>query len=200
MKHRPFASLILPLLLSRRRAGPAQLRLRSSFEPKREEAHLKAPGEEETSGTAQAIISTTPRQRRTRAKFKRRDQGLTGSSCKNIRMMPSLGVLVIADATMLQEQTATFTESPRQAYHVVVCEKLPEERALRGCHRRQFRLGEIYLNGQKTKFARRPDAQSGYDAAAEIFTTIIRLAPLRKVRLARNSTSGARPRKAGRPE
>ena len=163
--------LFLPLLIAL--AWPAGLSASVIFKPK-ENARYQAPGEEEMSGTAQQLFD------RAQAAERRGDlNGAIKAYRTIVKKHPKDTLAPGACYRMgqLQEQTHKYLLAA-QSYAVLV-EKYPKTERFDEAIEGMFRIGEMYLNGQKTKLLGIP-IKSGTSQAALIFTLIIRTAPFGK--------------------
>jgi len=139
-----------------------------------EKAHYKTPGEEEMSGTARQLfdraqaaeakgdISGAIKAYRTIVKKHPHDTLAGGSAYR-------LGQLL--------EQTHKYL--PAADAYAVLCEKYSKSEHFEDAVTALFRIGEMYLTGQKTKILG-ITVKSGLEQAADIFTMIIRTAPYDK--------------------
>jgi len=165
-----FRILFLPLLLCLALTAP--VRASVVFKPG-EKAHYKSPGEEEMSGSARQLfergqaaeghdIGTAIKAYRTIVKKFPHDT-LTPGACYR------LGQLLEQNHKYLQAADA----------YAVLCEKYPKSEHFEDAVTSLFRLGEMYLVGQKTKILG-ITIKSGLDQAGDIFIMIIRTAPYDK--------------------
>jgi outer membrane protein assembly factor BamD len=163
--------LFLPLLLCLALTGP--VRASVVFKPG-EKAHYKSPGEEEMSGSARQLfergqaaeghgdIGTAIKAYRTIVKKFPHDT-LTPGACYR------LGQLL--------EQNHKYL--PAADAYAVLCEKYPKSEHFEDSVTSLFRIGEMYLAGQKTKILG-ITIKSGLEQAGDIFSMIIRTAPYDK--------------------
>ncbi len=190
MKH-SFRILFLPLLICLALAGP----VRSSvvFKPG-EGAHYKTPGDEEMSGNARQLFDQAQAAERA---------GNLGNAIKAYRTLikrhshDTLAPGACYRMGQLLEQTHQYLKSA-QAY-AVFCEKYAKNEHFDDAVEGMFRLGEMYLNGQKTKVLG-VTVKSGYDQSGEIFTMIIRVAPYGKYTARAQFDLGRAREKQGRNE
>jgi outer membrane protein assembly factor BamD len=166
-----FRILILPLLLGL--IIPAPARAAVIFKPG-EKANLKAPGEEEMSGTAQQLFD------RAQAAERRGD---LGAAIKAYRIIvkkhpkDTLAPGACYRLAQLLEQTHKYL--PAADAYVVMCERYQKSDRFEDSVEALFRIGEMYLGTQKKKVLG-ITIKSGTDQAAEIFTAITRTAPYGK--------------------
>jgi outer membrane protein assembly factor BamD len=170
MKH-SFRILFLPLLLGL--ASPALVSASVIFKPG-EKAHYRAPGEEEMSGTAQQLFEKAQEAER---------RGNLGAAIKAYRIIvkkhpkDTLAPGASYRLGQLLEQTHKYILAA-QAY-AVLAEKYSKSERFEEAVEAMFRIGEMYLTNQKTKFLG-ITIKSGNEQAADIFTMIIRTAPYGK--------------------
>ena len=166
-----FRILFLPLLFCL--AATLPVRAAVVFKPN-EKTRAKAPGEEEMSGTAQQLFDRAQEAER---------RGNFGAAIKAYRTIvkkhpkDTLAPGSCYRLGQLQEQTHKYLMAAQS--FAVLCEKYPKSEHFEESVEGMFRIGEMYLTGQKTKFLG-ITIKSGTDAAAEIFTMIIRTAPYGK--------------------
>jgi outer membrane protein assembly factor BamD len=190
MKH-SFRILFLPLLICLALGGPIQAAV--VFKPK-EGVHEKTPGDEEMSGTARQIFDRAQQAEK---------QGNLGSAIKGYRtIVKKYSHDTLAPGScyrlgQLQEQTHQYLKAA-QAY-AVFCEKYAKNEHFEDAVEAMFRIGEMYLTGQKTKLLG-ITIKSGHDQAAEIFTMIIRVAPYGKYTARAQFDLGRAREKQGRNE
>ena len=159
-----------------------------------EKAKYKAPGEDEMSGNAQQLFE--------RAQAAERSGNL-GAAIKAYRTYrketseryPRARILLSAGA-IAQEQTHKYLLAAES--YAVLCEKYSKSEQFEESVEAMFRIGEMYLNGQKTKILG-ITVKSGMDQAADIFTMIIRTAPYGKY-TARAQFDLGRAREKAKPE
>lgn len=163
--------IFLPLLLAL--AWPAMLGAAVIFKPN-EKTHYKAPGEEEMSGTAAQIFEKAQEQER---------RGNLNGAIKSYRIIvkkyprDTLAAGACYRMGQLDEQQHKYLAAV-QAYAVLV-DKYQKSERFEEAIEAMFRIGEMYLNGQRTKILGIP-LKSGAGQAALIFTAIIRTAPYGK--------------------
>ncbi|HZE57460.1 MAG TPA: outer membrane protein assembly factor BamD [Chthoniobacterales bacterium] len=139
-----------------------------------EKAHYRTPGEEEMSGTARQLFD---RAQAAEAK------GDIGGAIKAYRMIvkkhphDTLAAGSAYRLGQLLEQTHKYL--PAADAYAVLCEKYSKSEHFEDAVTALFRIGEMYLTGQKTKILG-ITVKSGLDQAADIFTMIIRTAPYDK--------------------
>lgn len=167
-----FRILFLPLLICL--ALPGSLQAAVVFKPNEKKTRYRAPGEEEMSGTAAQLFE--------RAQAAERAGNLKAAikSYRTIVKKYSRDTLAPGACFRmgeLQEQTRQYILAA-QSYAVVADKYQKSERfeeAIEGL----FRIGEMYLSGQKQKILGIP-IKSGMGQAVLIFGTIIRTAPYGK--------------------
>ncbi|HEX8078474.1 MAG TPA: outer membrane protein assembly factor BamD [Chthoniobacterales bacterium] len=170
MKH-SIRIFFLPLLLCL--ASTGSLSAAVVFKPN-EKTRYKAPGEEEMSGTAQQLFDRAQEAER---------RGNLGAAIKAYRVIvkkhprDTLAAGACYRLGQLQEQTHKYLLAAQS--YAVLCEKYPKSERFEESVEAMFRIGEMYLNGQKTKILG-ITFKSGIDQAAEIFAMIIRTAPYGK--------------------
>jgi outer membrane protein assembly factor BamD len=190
MKH-SFRILFLPLLICLALSAP--VRGSVVFKPG-ENAHYKAPGEDEMSGTAQQLFERAQEAER---------HGDFGAAIKAYRTIvkkhphDTLAAGACYRLGQVQEQTHKYLAAA-QAY-AVLCEKYPKSERFDESVEGMFRLGETYLMGTRTKVFG-VTIKSGMDEAAEIFTMIIRVAPYGKYTARAEFDLGRTREKQGRNE
>ena len=166
-----FRILFVPLLICL--AGLAPLRAAVVFKPN-EKAPAKAPGEEEMSGTAQQLFDRAQEAER---------HGNLGAAIKDYRIIvkkhpkDTLAAGACYRMGQLQEQTHKYL--PAAESYAVLCERYQKSERFAEAVEGMFRIGEMYLTGQKTKILG-ITIKSGLEQAADIFTMIIRTAPYGK--------------------
>jgi outer membrane protein assembly factor BamD len=167
-----FRILFLPLLICL--ALPGSLQAAVIFKPDEKKTRYRAPGEEEMSGTAAQLFE--------RAQAAER-RGNLKSAIKSYRTIvkkyprDTLAPGACFRMGELQEQTHQYILAA-QSYAVVADRYQKSERfneSIEGL----FRIGEMYLKGQKQKILGIP-IKSGMSQAVLIFNTIIRTAPYGK--------------------
>lgn len=167
-----FRILFLPLLILL--ALPGSLTAAVVFKPNEKKTTYRAPGEEETSGTAAQLFE--------KAQEAERRGNLKGAIKAYRTIVKKYSRDTLAPGScfrmgQLQEQTHQYILAA-QSYAVVADRYQKSERfeeAIEGL----FRIGEMYLKGQKTKVLGIP-IKSGMSQAVLIFNTIIRTAPYGK--------------------
>ena len=163
--------IFLPLLLAL--ACPAMLSASVIFKPN-EKTRYRAPGEEEMSGSAAQLFEKGQEAER---------RGNLNGAIKAYRVIvkkyprDTLAAGACYRMGELQEQLHKPLAAV-QAYAVLV-DKYPKSERFDEAVEAMFRIGELYLNGQKTKILGIP-VKSGASQAALIFTAIIRTAPYGK--------------------
>src|SRR5436190_16894834 len=139
-----------------------------------EKAHYKTPGEEEMSGTARQLFD------RAQAAEAKGDIGGAIKAYRTIVKKHPHDTLAGGSAYrlgQLLEQTHKYL--PAADAYAVLCEKYSKSEHFEDAVTALFRIGEMYLTGQKTKILG-ITVKSGLEQAAEIFTMIIRTAPYDK--------------------
>jgi outer membrane protein assembly factor BamD len=168
-----FRILFLPLLICL--ALPGSLTAAVVFKPNEKKTTYRAPGEETMSGTAAQLFEKAQEAER---------RGNLKSAIKAYRtIVKKYSRDTLAPGScfrmgQLQEQTHQYILAA-QSYAVVADRYQKSERfneAIDGL----FRIGEMYLKGQKTKILGIP-IKSGMSQAVLIFNTIIRTAPFGKL-------------------
>lgn len=163
--------IFLPLAIAL--AVPAGLSASVIFKPN-EKTHYRTPGEEEMSGTAQQLFERGQEAER---------KGNLNAAMKAYRTIvkkharDTLAAGACWRLAQVQEQMHKYIAAV-QAYAVLV-EKYPKSEHFDESIEAMFRIGEMYLNGQKQKILGIP-VKSGTSQAALIFTEIIRTAPYGK--------------------
>src|SRR5438477_5923350 len=166
-----FRILFLPLLLCL--AGILPVNGAVVFKPG-EKAHYKTPGEEERSGTAAQLFEKAQAAERS---------GNIGAAIKAYRTIvkkhprDTLAGGSAYRLGQLLEQTHKYL--PAADAYAVLCEKYSKSGHFEDAVTALFRIGEMYLTGQKTKILG-ITIKSGLEQAADIFTMIIRTAPYDK--------------------
>jgi outer membrane protein assembly factor BamD len=171
MKH-SFRILFVPLLICL--ALPGSLNAAVIFKPNEKKTTYRAPGEEEMSGTAAQLFERAQEAER-RGNLKSAIKAYRTIVKKHSRDTLAPGSCFRMGE--LQEQTHQYILAA-QSYAVVADRYQKSERfdeAIEGL----FRIGEMYLKGQKTKFLGLK-IKSGMSQAVLIFNTIIRTAPYGK--------------------
>ncbi|HYJ06955.1 MAG TPA: outer membrane protein assembly factor BamD [Chthoniobacterales bacterium] len=167
-----FRILFLPLLICL--ALPGSLTAAVVFKPNEKKTTYRAPGEETMSGTAAQLFERAQEAER---------RGNLKSAIKAYRTIvkkysrDTLAAGSCFRMGQLQEQTHQYILAA-QSYAVVADRYQKSERfeeAIEGL----FRIGEMYLKGQKQKILGIP-IKSGMSQAVLIFNTIIRTAPYGK--------------------
>ena len=139
-----------------------------------EKAHYKTPGEEEMSGTARQLFD------RAQAAEAKGDIGGAIKAYRTIVKKHPHDTLAGGSAYrlgQLLEQTHKYL--PAADAYAVLCEKYSKSEHFEDAVTALFRIGEMYLTGQKTKILG-ITVKSGLQQAADIFTMIIRTAPYDK--------------------
>ncbi len=139
-----------------------------------EKAHYKTPGEEEMSGTARQLFD------RAQAAEAKGDIGGAIKAYRTIVKKHPHDTLAGGSAYrlgQLLEQTHKYL--PAADAYAVLCEKYSKSEHFEDAVTALFRIGEMYLTGQKTKILG-ITVKSGLEQAADIFTMIIRTAPYDK--------------------
>lgn len=171
MKH-SFRILFVPLLICL--ALPGSVTAAVVFKPNEKKTTYRAPGEEEMSGTAAQLFERAQESER-RGNLKRAIKAYRTIVKKHPRDTLAPGSCFRMG--QLQEQTHQYILAA-QSYAVVADRYQKSDRfdeAIEGL----FRIGEMYLKGQKTKFLGLK-IKSGMSQAVLIFNTIIRTAPYGK--------------------
>ena len=166
-----FRILFLPFLVCLALVGPVNGSV--VFKPG-EKAHYKSPGEEEMSGTARELFD------RAQADEAKGDLGGAIKAYRTIVKKHPHDTLAGGSAYrlgQLLEQTHKYTQAANA--YAVVCEKYSKNEHFEDSVTGLFRIGEMYLAGQKTKILG-ITIKSGLEQAADIFTMIIRTAPYDK--------------------
>jgi outer membrane protein assembly factor BamD len=186
-----FRILFLPLLVSLAVLGVAQASV--IFKPG-EKAHYKSPGEEEMSGTAQQLFDKAQEDEK---------HGNLNGAIKTYRMIvkkhphDTLAPGSCYRLGQLLEQTHKYLLAADS--YAVVCEKYQKSEHFEDSVEALFRIGEMYLTGQKTKIFG-VTIKSGNEQAANIFTMIIRTAPYGKYTARAQFDLGRAREKQGRNE
>jgi outer membrane protein assembly factor BamD len=190
MKH-SFRILFLSLLISLGLTAPAPAAV--VFKPS-EKTRYKAPGEDETSGTAQQLFDRAQEAER---------RGNLGAAMKAYRIIvkkhphDTLAAGSCYRLGQLQEQTHKYLLAAQS--YAVLCEKYPKSERFDESVAAMFRIGETYLTGTKMKILG-VTVKSGMDDAADIFTMIIRTAPYGKYTARAQFDLGRAREKQGRNE
>jgi len=166
-----FRILILPLLLCLAVVLPVSGSV--VFKPG-EKTHYREPGEEEMSGTARQLFD------RAQADEAKGDLGGAIKVYRTIVKKHPHDTLAGGSAYrlgQLLEQTHKYIQAANA--YAVVCEKYSKNEHFEDSVTGLFRIGEMYLAGQKTKILG-ITVKSGLEQAADIFTMIIRTAPYDK--------------------
>jgi outer membrane protein assembly factor BamD len=171
MKH-SFRILFLPLLICL--ALPGSLQAAVVFKPDEKKTRYRAPGEEEMSGTAAQLFE--------RAQEAERRGNLKGAikSYRTIVKKYSRDTLAPGACFRmgeLQEQTRQYILAAQS--YAVVADRYQKSERFEEAIAALFRIGEMYLKGQKQKVLGIP-IKSGMSQAVLIFNTIIRTAPYGK--------------------
>jgi outer membrane protein assembly factor BamD len=171
----------------------AELSAATIFKPK-ENVQPRAPGDEETSATAQQLFD--------RAQTAERRGDLNGA-IKSYRIIvkkhPRDAVAAGSAYRLgqLQEQTHRYLQAA-EAY-AVVCERYAKNEHFEDAVEAMFRIGESYLSEYKTKVLG-ITIKSGTEQAAQIFSMIIRVAPYGKYTARAQFDLGRAREKQGRNE
>lgn len=186
-----FRILFLPLLLCL--AGIVPVNGSVVFKPG-EKAHYRTPGEEEMSGTAAQLFE--------RAQADERSGNLGGAikAYRTIVKKHPHDTLAAGSAYrlgQLLEQTHKYL--PAADAYAVVCSKYSKSEHFEDGMTALFRIGEMYLTGQKTKVLG-ITIKSGVEQAADIFTMIIQTAPYGKYTARAQFDLGRAREKQGRNE
>jgi outer membrane protein assembly factor BamD len=186
-----FRILFLPLLLCLAASLPTRAAV--VFKPG-EKARYKAPGEEEMSGSAQQLFERAQEAER---------RGNLSAAMKAYRTIvkkhprDTLAPGACYRLGQLQEQAHNYLGAAQS--YAVLCEKYPKSERFDESVEGMFRIGESYLTGQKTKFLG-ITIKTGTEAAADIFTMIIRTAPYGKYTARAQFDLGRAREKQGRNE
>lgn len=168
---RSFRILFLPLVLCL--TWPAAVRASVVFKPG-EKAHYREPGEEEMSGTARQLFDKAQEAEK---------RNNPGAAIKAYRLIvkkhphDALAPGACWRLAQLLEQIHKYL--PAADAYAVLCEKYPKSERFDEAVEALFRIGEMYLVGQKTKILG-ITIKSGLEQAGDIFTAIIRVAPYGK--------------------
>jgi outer membrane protein assembly factor BamD len=166
-----FRILFLPLVFCLAASLPARASV--VFKPG-EKAHVREPGEEEISGTAQQLFDRGQEAER---------KGDIGGAIKNYRLIvkkhakDTLAPGACWRLGQLLEQQHKYMQAA-DAY-AVMCEKYQKNDRFEESVEALFRIGEMYLANQKTKILG-ITVKTGTEQAADVFTMIIRTAPYGK--------------------
>ncbi len=166
-----FRILFLPLLICVALATPVPASV--VFKPG-EKAHYRTPGEDEMSGTAQQLFEKAQEAERS---------GNLNAAVKNYRLIikkhprDTLAAGSCYRLGQLLEQMHKYLLAAQS--YAVLCEKYSKSERFEESVEAMFRIGEMYLATQKTKFLG-ITVKTGMDQAAEIFSMIIRSAPYGK--------------------
>ncbi len=139
-----------------------------------EKARYVAPGDEEINGNAQDLFQIAQRDE---------NKGDFGHAIKAYRTLlrkhpkDTLAAGAAFRMAQLQEQTHDYLKAA-DSYRTVV-EKYPKSPHFDEAIEAQFRIGEMYLNGEKIKFLGIPMKVSR-DRSIQIFAAIVRTAPYGK--------------------
>jgi outer membrane protein assembly factor BamD len=166
-----FRTLFLPLLVCLALVLPVNGSV--VFKPG-EKAHARQPGEEEMSGTARQLFD------RAQADEGKGNLGGAIKAYRTIVKKHPRDTLAAGSAYrlgQLLEQTHKYL--PAADAYAVLCEKYSKSEHFEDAVTALFRIGEMYLTGQKTKILG-ITIKSGLEQAADIFTMIIRTAPYDK--------------------
>jgi outer membrane protein assembly factor BamD len=167
-----FRILFLPLLICL--ALPGSLTAAVIFKPNEKKTRYQAPGEEEMSGTAAQLFE--------KAQEAERRGNLSGAMRAYRTIVKKYPKDTLAAGScfrlgQLQEQTRKYI--PAAQSYAVLAEKYQKSEHFDEAIEGLFRIGEIYLNGKKTKVLGIP-VKSGLNQALQIFGAIIRAAPFGK--------------------
>jgi outer membrane protein assembly factor BamD len=155
-------------------AAPLPVRASVIFKPG-EKTKFRAPGEEEMSGTAQQLFERAQEAER---------HGNLGAAIKAYREIvrkhpkDTLAAGSCYRMAQLLEQTNKYL--PAAESYATLCEKYPKSERFEDSVEAMFRLGETYLARQKMKLLGVITVKTGTEAAAQIFTLIIKTAPYGK--------------------
>jgi len=140
-----------------------------------EKVQVRAPGEEEMSGSAQQL-------------FSKAQEAEKGGNLKGaikiyrtlVRRHPrdTLAAGSVYHMAQLQEQIHDYLNAARS--YAVLNEKFPKSERFDEAIEAQFRIGEMYLAGRKVKILGIP-VKASMDHAADIFASIVRNAPYGKL-------------------
>jgi len=167
----PFRILFLPALLCLVLSQTATASV--IFKPG-EKAKYMTPGEEEISGNAQQLFSNAQAAE---------NSGNTKRAIKIysqlVRRHPkdTLAPGALYRMAQLQEQIRDYLKAAQS--YAVLAEKFPKSERFDESIEALFRIGEMYLRGQKVKFLGIP-IKASMDRALDIFTAIVRVAPYGK--------------------
>jgi tetratricopeptide (TPR) repeat protein len=159
-----------------------------------EKAHYRAPGEEEMSGSAQQLFSKAQE-----AEKKGNISGAIKAYRNLVRRHPkdTLAPGSLYRMGQLQEQSRQFLKAAQT--YATLAERFPKSDRYDESIEALFRIGEMYLAGQKVKILGIP-FKASMDEAANIYTAIIRTAPYGKYRHERPSTWAGRGKNRGANE
>jgi outer membrane protein assembly factor BamD len=163
--------LFVLLLMSLAAFPPARAAV--VFKPN-EKTPARAPGEDEMSGTAQQLFDRAQEAER---------RGNLNAAIKDYRVIvkkhpkDTLAAGACYRMGQLQEQLHKYL--PAAESYAVLCERYQKSERFADAVEAMFRIGEMYLTGQKTKILG-ITIKSGMEQAANIFTMIIRTAPYGK--------------------
>jgi outer membrane protein assembly factor BamD len=166
-----FRTLFLSFLLCLVIAAPLPASV--IFKPN-ENAHYRAPGEEEMSGTTKQLFDHAQEAER------RNDFGGAIKAYRSIVKKHPHDALAAGSCyrlAQLLEQTHKYL--PAAEAYAVLCEKYAKSEHFEDSVEAMFRIGESYLSGNKTKILG-ITIKSGVEQAAQIFSMIIRVAPYGK--------------------
>jgi outer membrane protein assembly factor BamD len=167
-----FRILFLPLLISL--VLPGSLTAAVIFKPNEKKTTYRAPGEETMSGTAAQLFE------RAQAAEKRGNLKAAIKSYRTIVKKYSRDTLAPGACFRmgeLQEQTRQYILAAQS--YAVVADRYQKSERFNEAIEALFRIGEMYLKGQKQKVLGIP-IKSGMSQAILIFNTIIRTAPYGK--------------------
>lgn len=167
-----FRILFLPLLIAL--ALPGSLTAAVIFKPNEKKTTYRAPGEETMSGTAAQLFE--------RAQEAERRGNLKGAIKAYRTIVKKYSRDTLAPGScfrmgQLQEQTHQYILAAQS--YAVVADRYQKSERFEEAIEALFRIGEMYLKGQKTKILGIP-LKSGMSQAVLIFNTIIRTAPYGK--------------------
>ena len=167
-----FRILFLPLLMWL--ALPGSLTAAVIFKPNEKKTRYRAPGEEEMSGTAAQLFEKAQEAER---------RGNLNGAMKAYRTIvkkhprDTLAAGACFRLGELQEQTKKFLLAAQS--YALMAERYQKSDRFDEAVEALFRIGEMYLNGRKSKILGIP-IKSGLNQAVLIFNMIIRTAPYGK--------------------
>jgi len=139
-----------------------------------EKSHERTPGEEEMSGTARQLFD------KAQEAEKHNNPGAAIKAYRTIvKKHPHDALAAGACWRLGQLQEQIHKYLPAADAYAVLCEKYPKSERFDEAVEALFRIGEMYLVGQKTKILG-ITIKSGLEQAGEIFTAIARVAPYGK--------------------